>query len=36
MERLDKLKGDLQKMENERDKLQENLAHYTNQDLNDR
>ncbi|XP_052046519.1 uncharacterized protein LOC127690991 [Apodemus sylvaticus] len=36
MKRLDKLKGDLQKMENERDKLQENLAHYTNQDLNDR
>ncbi|XP_052046258.1 uncharacterized protein LOC127690772 [Apodemus sylvaticus] len=36
MKRLDKLKGDLQKMENERDILQENLAHYTNQDLNDR
>ena len=36
MKTLDKLKRDLQKMKNERDELRENLAHYTNQDLNDR
>ncbi|GAB1298791.1 Predicted gene 17174 [Apodemus speciosus] len=36
MKTLDKLKRDLQKMENERDELRENLSHYTNQDLNDR
>ena len=36
MKTLDKLKRDLQKMKNERDELQKNLAYYTNQDLNDR
>ncbi|XP_052046259.1 uncharacterized protein LOC127690775 [Apodemus sylvaticus] len=36
MKRLDKLKRDLQKMENERDELRGILAHYTNKDLNDR
>ncbi|GAB1298819.1 Predicted gene 8005 [Apodemus speciosus] len=36
MKRLDKLKRDLQKMENERDEFKENLAHYTKQDLSDR
>ena len=36
MKRLDKLKRDLQKMENERDELRGILTHYTNKDLNDR
>ena len=36
MKRLDKLKSDLQKMENERNELRGILAHYTNKDLNDR
>ncbi|XP_052046262.1 uncharacterized protein LOC127690788 [Apodemus sylvaticus] len=34
MKRLDKLKRDLQKMENERNELRGILAHYTNKDLN--
>ncbi|GAB1298820.1 Predicted gene 6401 [Apodemus speciosus] len=35
MKKLDKLKRDLQKMENERDELRGILAHYSNKDLND-
>uniref|UniRef100_UPI00402BE4F5 disks large homolog 5-like n=1 Tax=Arvicanthis niloticus TaxID=61156 RepID=UPI00402BE4F5 len=36
MKRLEKLKRDLQRMNNERDKLRGILAHYTNKDLNNR